>query len=73
MYMDKKGNDIFDTPLRGNIGSNQLEKLINKTNNLKDVYLLLMTENESWQNIKEFRKYIKDNYEKIGEISEYSI
>lgn len=73
MYMDKKGNDIFDTPLRGNIGSNQLEKIINKTNSLKDVYLLLMTENESWQDIKEFRKYIKDNYEKIGEVSEYSI
>lgn len=73
IYMGQKGNDIFDTLLRGNIGSNQLEKLINKTNSLKDVYLLIMTENESWQNIKEFRKYIKDNYEKIGEVSEYSI
>ena len=73
MYIGEIGDDIFDLPWNGNIGSNQLEKLINKTNNLKDVYLLLMTENESWQDIKEFRKYIKDNYEKMGEISEYSI
>ena len=73
MYIGEVGNDIFDLPWNGNIGSNQLEKLINKTNSLKDVYLLLTTENESWQDIKEFRKYIKDNYEKIGEVSEYSI
>ena len=59
-------------PYNGNLGSNQLEKMIQKLQEYEDSYILIFTV-PRYQEIEEFRTYLKENYNKVCEIEDYTI
>lgn len=68
-----KGDGIFDLPFIGNLGKEGKNALINKIKEYKDTYVLIHTAKECWQESDEFRNYIKDNYEYIENICDFSV
>lgn len=71
----KLSNGMMDLPLKGNLGKNGEEGLINEIKNMKDTKILIEKEekNLNWQESITVRKYIINNLEKIGEIEEFLI
>jgi len=59
-------------PFLGNLGKDGEDALINKLNDYNDVYLLIHS-GKSWQESDKFREYVRNNYEKTGEIFDFEI
>ena len=72
--LDKYNKD-YDMFLKGNIGARGEEGQIEKLKNEENIVILIMNENYSrnWQNPENVRKYIIENWNKIGEISTFDI
>jgi len=70
-----ENNEIFDLAFVGNLGHKGEKALIYEIQKLKDTLILIQSDEEKifWQESKIAREYIINNYEKIGEIQEYSI
>ncbi len=68
-----KSHGFFDEPFNGNIGSNQFNKMIDGLDEYKNSYILIHTNKKYLQEVMQFREYIKENYNKIGEIEDFSI
>lgn len=76
LYMVKlnKNNGILDLAFVGNLGKDGENGIIAEIQNLKNTLILIQTSEEIfWQESKNAREYIINNYDKIGEIQEYSI
>jgi len=75
MIQLNKNNGIFDLAFLGNLGIGGEETLINKIKELNNILILIETdfENIIGQESEKAREYIINNYEKVGEIEEYSI
>lgn len=76
LYMVKlnKNNGILDLAFAGNLGKDGENGLIAEIQNLKNTLILIQTSEEIfWQESKNAREYVINNYDKIGEIQEYSI
>lgn len=71
LNLDSRG--FYDEPFNGNLGSNQLNKMINGLENYENYYILIHTNKKYLQEIVEFREYIEKNYNKVGEIENFSI
>ena len=71
----KVNNYEFDMLLSGNLGYNGIQNTINKISNMKNTEFLIFTDDDScyWQEPKAIREYIISNFEKSGEILDYSI
>lgn len=71
----KSSNVEFDLPFKGNLGKNGEEGLLQKIINLKDTYILLDRNEKDviYQESERVREYIKNNFEKDGEIEEFDI
>ena len=71
----KSSNVEFDLPFRGNLGKNGEGGLLQKIINLKDTYILLDRNEKDviYQESEIVRDYIKNNFEKDGEIEEFDI
>ena len=67
------GDGIFDLPFLGNFGKEGENELINKLKEYRETYLLVHTNKEYWQESDKFRECIRNNYEKIGNISDFDI
>lgn len=73
LYNNLESHSFFDGPFNGNIGSNQMDKMINKLSEYEDYYILINGKENYFQEIVEFRNYIEENYIKYGEIEDFSI
>lgn len=76
LYMNvlNRNNGIMDLPFYGNMGKDGENKLINKINKFKNTNVLILKDGEDLiQESLKVRNYIKDNYEKIGEIEMFEI
>ena len=75
MVQLNKNNEIFDMAFLGNLGKGGEENLINKIKEISGNLILVETDAERifYQESKKAREYIIKNYQKIGEIEEYSI
>ena len=77
LYMSplKKHNGDLDLPILGNLGKEGETGLINKIKSLKNTKILIQTNEEDifWQESKNVRKYIQDNYTKEGTIEDFDI
>lgn len=63
----KINNGILDYPVKGNVGINGQEKIINEIKNMKDSKFFIMKE-KYYQEYQEVYDYIKNNYKNVGEI-----
>ena len=68
-------NKEYDWPLRGNLGKDGEEGLINKTKDLKNTQILLLEkdEDEIFQFAYDVKEYIKENMKHVGKIQEFNI
>ncbi len=69
----KKNNGDFDVPFYGNLGIEGEKGLIEKIKKLKNTNILIEPDSLAYQEIKEVKDYIVENYEQIGKIEEYDI
>lgn len=70
-----KYNKDYDMFLKGNLGEKGEEGQIEKLENEHNAVILIMKENyrRNWQNPEKVRKYIINNWTKIGEIQNFDI
>ena len=76
LYMNilKRNNGKMDLPFYGNLGIEGEDGLIEEIKNLKNTKILILKNDEYlFQESDKIREYIRDNYEKIGEIEEFDI
>ena len=68
-------NKDFDMFLKGNIGAKGEDGQIEKINNMKDGYILIMRneKNRNWQTPTKVIKYIEENLQKIDSIEVFDI
>ncbi len=70
-------NWYFDEPLKGNMGLNGDQKMINYINSMKNGVLLVEDEEKStyscFQFTEEVRDYVEENYEYIESIENYKV
>lgn len=68
-------NKDFDMFLKGNLGKASEEGQVEKIKNMKDTIILIKNDNTAlnWQMPKEVINYVKNNLQKIGEISFFDI
>jgi hypothetical protein len=71
--LNKSGDGIFDVPYKGNFGAEGEKELINRISIYKETYILIHTEKKYWQESDKFRKFVEDEYEKVGNINDFSI
>ena len=71
----KINNNELDLPLMGNWGYNGTKKIISKISNMKNTEFLIFTDKEDcfYQESKQIREFIINNFEKTGELLNYSI
>lgn len=65
----KGNNQDFDLPFLGNWGYNGEERVLNKIKNLKNTFILIKEEDIIGQESTKIKDYIKNNYNKTGEIA----
>ena len=54
----------------GNVGKTTEEQMINDIKNMHDTYVIVSKEEDMhYQEFKELNKFIRENYEKVDEIS----
>lgn len=75
MTLLNQNNGIFDLAFKGNLGKEGEEGLIKEIKELNNAEILIESNEEDIfeQESKIVREYIINNYEKIGEIEEYTI
>ena len=74
MNILKRNNGKMDLPFYGNLGIEGEDGLIEEIKNLKNTKILILKNDEYlFQESDKIREYIRDNYEKIGEIEEFDI
>lgn len=68
-------NNEFDLLLAGNLGFKGISKTIEKIKNMHNTEFLMFTDEDDcfYQEPKEIRQYIIDNFEKSGDLFNYSI
>ena len=69
-------NKYFDLPLKGNLGKNGIENMINEIKGLdSNSVILILQEGRplNWQMPKEIIAYIRENYELVGKIVSYDM
>ena len=71
--MLKQNYQDFDLPFLGNWGYNGEERVLNKIKNLKDTFILINNEDVIGQESTKIKEYIKNNYNKTGEIEDLEI
>lgn len=64
---------FFDVPFNGNLGTNQLNRMIEKLKDYEDSYILIHAEKKYNQEIDEFRAYVDEKYNKLYEIDNFSV
>lgn len=69
---EKRNNGDMDLPFLGNMGYGGEDKMIEKIKNLHG-YEILIKEPPFWQESTKIIEYIKNNYEKIGDICDFQI
>ena len=71
----KNNNGIFDLPFKGNLGKDGEKGLLNKVKELENTEILIEKNEDDliYQESLVTRKYIKENFEKIGEVEEFEI
>ncbi len=68
-----KNNKNIDLPFYGNLGYNGIENLINEIKTMKNVNILISKGGIQYQEVKEIIDFVKENYQKIGEVGNYYI
>ncbi len=68
----KRTYGAMDLPFLGNMGKNGEEEMIKKITNMVG-YKILIKEPILWQESEKIINFIKENYEKIGEINDFQI
>lgn len=68
-----KNYQDFDLPLLGNWGYKGEEKVLEKIKNLEDTFILIKDKSATEQESKKIKDYIKENYNKTGEIADFEI
>lgn len=65
----------LDLPNLGNFGKGGEDGVIRQISRMKNTKILIQTDQEKmfWQESKKVRKYIQENYQKIGTIEEFDI
>ena len=67
-------NGYYDMPLRGNIGLNGEQRLIDDIKKMKNTIILLPNDEiEYTQYVNDVRAFVKNTYTKTGEIEHYDI
>lgn len=66
-------NQDFDLPLLGNWGYKGEERVLNKIKKLKNTFILINDEDLVGQESKKIKDYIRNNYNKTGEITDFEI
>ena len=66
-------NQDFDLPLLGNWGYKGEERVLNKIKNLENTFILINDEDLVGQESKTIKAYIRNNYNKTGEIAGFEI
>lgn len=69
----QKNNGVLDLPFLGNLGKEGEDLLIKKISELESCKILLKKGDLFWQESKVANDYIRENYNKIGEIEEFEI
>ena len=69
---EKRNHGDMDLPFRGNMGSGGEDEMIKKISNMRG-YKILIKEPLFWQESEKIINFIKENYEKVGEISDFQI
>ncbi len=76
--LNNKNGGVFELPLHGNLGHEDYNKLINELKKLEqenEKFAVLIHSSDDdmfWQDAKELPKYIRENYTKYDEFSNYS-
>lgn len=73
LNLELDSHGFYDEPFNGNLGSNQVNKMIEGLTEYENTYILIHTNKKYLQEIVEFREYIEENYNKVGEIEDFSI
>ncbi|CDE10407.1 unknown [Clostridium sp. CAG:354] len=68
-----KNYQDLDLPLLGNWGYNGEERVLNKIMNLKDSFILIKDTSRTNQESEKIKQYIKNNYNRTGEIQGFEI
>lgn len=69
----QQNNGILDLPFLGNLGRKGEDGLIKQIQKLESCHILLKQGDLFWQESQKANDYIKQNYEKIGEIEDFDI
>lgn len=69
---EKRSNGAMDLPFLGNMGYGGEEAMLEEIKSKKG-YQILLTKENYWQESDKITNYIKEHYEKIGEIEELEI
>lgn len=68
-----KNYQDFDLPLLGNWGYNGEERVLNKIKDIKDSFILIKDTSRTNQESEKIKQYIKNNYNRTGEIQGFEI
>lgn len=71
--LNLESHNFFDMPFNGNLGSNQLKKMIQGLEKYEDYYILIHTNKKYNQEIDEFRNHIIENYNEISKIEDFTV
>ena len=69
----QQNNGILDLPFLGNLGREGEDGLIKQIQKLENCHILLKQGDLFWQESQKANDYIKQSYEKIGEIEDFDI
>lgn len=69
----QQNNGILDLPFLGNLGREGEDGLIKQIQKLESCHILLKQGDIFWQESQKTNDYIKQSYEKIGEIEDFDI
>lgn len=69
----KRHKKDFNLPFLGNWGYKGEERITNEIRNFSNTYIIIKDENRTGQESEKVKEIIKNEYEKVGNISEYEI
>ena len=69
----KQNYQDFDLPFLGNWGYKGEERILNEIKGLKNTFILVKDEDIIGQESKKIKEYIKNNYNKTGEVADFEI
>ena len=74
-----ESHGYYDMPLRGNVGLNGEEKLLNDLKNKNNTFFVVTKDDHKLDDIDieqfmvDLKEYVKNNYNKIDELEEFEI